>query len=196
MPRVHHVKKARKAIKEYDIKVGDSYYWWKFRYGGKRVSKTPPRRSQLTQSGYLSQLYDIQDRIGEAGNDIVDADGLVSFIEEIKSSIEELRSEAESSLENMPEHLQESSSSGEILRERIDTLEQAESDFDSIETDYEEPDEDELRTEVLEEEGWDEDDEDFDEEAVQGKIEDKKAEKFQEWLDEKLQELADIDLGG
>lgn len=31
MPRVTHVKKARKAIPGTDIKVGDSYYWWKFR---------------------------------------------------------------------------------------------------------------------------------------------------------------------
>ena len=29
MPRVIHVKKARKARPEYGIAVGDSYYWWR-----------------------------------------------------------------------------------------------------------------------------------------------------------------------
>ena len=42
MPRVNYVKKARKAIPGADIKVGDAYYWWKFRYGGKHVSKIRP----------------------------------------------------------------------------------------------------------------------------------------------------------
>ena len=57
MPRVHHVKRARKAVKSAGIKVGDSYYWWKFRYGGKHTSKTPPRQSQLTNSDKLSRAY-------------------------------------------------------------------------------------------------------------------------------------------
>ena len=39
MPRVHHVKSARKDNPV--AKKGESYYWWKFRYGGKRYSKTP-----------------------------------------------------------------------------------------------------------------------------------------------------------
>jgi hypothetical protein len=56
MPRVNFVKKARKAIPSSGIKVGDSYYWWKFRYGGKFVSKERPRQSQLTQSK-LSGVY-------------------------------------------------------------------------------------------------------------------------------------------
>ncbi len=54
MPRVTHVKKARKDNPV--CKAGESYYWWKFRYGGKRYSLTRPRPSQLTQSAYFGGL--------------------------------------------------------------------------------------------------------------------------------------------
>lgn len=69
MPRVHFVKKARKDVSNSDIKKGESYYWWKFRFGGKCVSRTPPKQSQLTQSDFLSQIYKIQDRISEMTTD-------------------------------------------------------------------------------------------------------------------------------
>ena len=65
MPRVKHVQSARKAIPSAGIEVGDSYYWWKFRYGGKRVSKTYPKRSQLTQSLW-SSVYAAQEELEEA----------------------------------------------------------------------------------------------------------------------------------
>lgn len=35
MARATLVKKARKDIPGTDIKAGDSYYWWAFRFGGK-----------------------------------------------------------------------------------------------------------------------------------------------------------------
>lgn len=66
MPRVHHVMKARKAQPHAGIEAGDEYYWWKFRYGGKRVSKTYPRRSALTQSQYYAAQYDAEDYAQEA----------------------------------------------------------------------------------------------------------------------------------
>jgi len=50
MPRVHFVKHARKDNDL--VKKGESYYWWKFRFTGKCMSKTPPRKSQLTESEY------------------------------------------------------------------------------------------------------------------------------------------------
>ncbi len=56
MARAHFVKKARKDNPAAGIKAGDSYYWWKFRRGGKHYSKTAPRPSQLTQSEYLRRL--------------------------------------------------------------------------------------------------------------------------------------------
>jgi hypothetical protein len=113
VPRVHHVKKARKDNPA--VKKGESYYWWKFRFGGKRYSKTRPKRSQLTQSGFLSQLWDLEDNLPTEGISAEDAE---SFAEELES----LAAECEDSLYAMPDHLQDSSSSGELLQERIDYL--------------------------------------------------------------------------
>ena len=112
MPRVHFVKKSRK---EYPgLPVGSSYYWWKFRYAPKRRSATKPRRSQLTQSGFLATLYELED------NPPTDLDGIESLIDELT----DLASECQDSLDNMPEQLQDTSESGELLSERISNLEQ------------------------------------------------------------------------
>lgn len=73
MPRVHYVKKARKDNPA--VEKGESYYWWKFRYAGKRYSKTRPRPSQLTQSDKLSRLFEAQESIDDA----IDAIGDFAF---------------------------------------------------------------------------------------------------------------------
>lgn len=115
------------------VNKGQTYYKWSFRFGGTHISLTHPRRSQLTNSGFLSSVYSIQERIGDmdAGN-YSERDELVSEIEDIKSELEDLLSQCEESLDNMPEHLRETSSSGEVLQERVDALEQAINDFDCI----------------------------------------------------------------
>ena len=143
--RVYHVKKARKARPEHNIKVGDSYYWWKFRFGGKRFSKEYPKRSQLTQSGFLQTLYSIQDDFE------FDRDDLENSVQDLISEIDQLREECECNLENMPEHLQESSSSGELLQERIDALEMWVSDIESVDLDIDEDLSDEDREERIDE---------------------------------------------
>ena len=144
MARATFVQKARKDVEGTDIKAGDSYYWWKFRFGGKRYSKTAPRRSQLTQSNFLGQLYDLQDRIGDMVCDSVgDFD---DFRDGVLADIEDLKSECENNLENMPEQLRESSS-GEILQERIDALESWYSEIENIQVEESE-DEDELEDNV------------------------------------------------
>lgn len=112
MARAHFVKKARKDNPA--VKAGESYYWWQFPYRAKQYSKTAPTRSQLTSSFFLSELYSIQDEI-EA---MTEPSGLPELI----SRIEELGYECENSLENMPEHLQETSDSGILLQERIDAM--------------------------------------------------------------------------
>lgn len=112
MPRVHFVKKARKDNPV--VKKGESYYWWKFRFGGKRFSVTRPKRSQLTQSSFLAALYDIEDGLGE---EMTEDD-----INLLVADLENLRDECECSLSNMPEQLQDSSESGMLLQERIDMI--------------------------------------------------------------------------
>jgi hypothetical protein len=143
MPKVNFVKKARKDINS-EIKAGDSYYWWKFRYGGKRVSKTPPKPKDLTQSDFLISLYSIEEEIESFSAD--DKESFDSQKEDILSQIEDLKTETEDKLSNMPEQLQ-SAPTGELLQERIDGLEEWYSELEAIECEY---DEDELREELAE----------------------------------------------
>lgn len=129
MPRVHHVKKARKDHR--DIKKGESYYWWKFRYGGRRTSRIRPTRQQLTQSGFLQNVYDIEDSIGAITTDEDMADQIQQLVDDVQS----LSDETQESLDAMPEQLQENSDSGMLLQERIESLEEMVSELESIDVD-------------------------------------------------------------
>jgi len=128
MPRVHHVKKARKDNPA--VKAGQPYYWWEFRYGGKRYSATFPKASQLTQSAFLGQVYDLNDRI--AALEVETPEDLESELEDIASEFNELGQECQGNLDNMPEALQDSSSSGEMLQERISACEDVASQLEEI----------------------------------------------------------------
>lgn len=126
------------------VKKGESYYWWKFAFGPKIISKTQPTRSQLTQSSFLSALYDLEDRVS---NEVVTYDPKVddytSTLESIRDNligeIESLRDGCQDSLDNMPEHLQESSTSGQTLQERIDGLESWISELEDIDCNVDVP---------------------------------------------------------
>jgi hypothetical protein len=131
MPRVTHVKSARKDNPV--CQKGEPYFWWKFRYGGKRYSLTRPKPSQLTQSEYLGTVYGLQEQI-EAWGSITNEDDLEMFKDEVRGQLEELRDTTEESRENMPESLQESPT-GELLQERYDALDEAVNEIDSIDAD-------------------------------------------------------------
>jgi len=165
MPRVTHVKAARQDNPV--CKKGESYYWWKFRYGGKHYSLTYPRPAQLTQSAYKGNLYNICDTQGNFSIDTSAYEGdfedrleqmkadAISQLEEIQSSIQEARDECQESLDNMPEQLQYAPT-GELLQERIDALENvdneidsASSEIDSVELDLTDCEDDDDRTGVL-----------------------------------------------
>jgi len=137
MPKVNFVKKARKDYPDLGIKKGDSYFWWKFNFGPKMVSKTAPRRSQLTRSPFLSALYDLEDEINSFTPQ--EPSDIESLRDDVISQLEEMKSECENNLENIPEQLRESSQAGQQLQERIDALEQSISDMESIsmETEFE-----------------------------------------------------------
>jgi hypothetical protein len=144
MAKVHHVKAARKPIKEAGVKVGESYYWWKFRRGARRVSKTYPRRSQLTQSDFLSQAYDIEDHIAalKAQDYMGDPDSLKSDLDDIASEIRSLGEEQADKLSNMPDSLQ-NGPTGELLQQRADECEAWADEIEGIEVDVpEDADED------------------------------------------------------
>ena len=184
------------------IAKGESYFWWQFKNGGKNFSKTRPKNSQLTQSAYLSQLYSIQERIEDISAE--DASDLESIVDELKSELEALKEETEEAKERMPDSLQDSPT-GELLQERIDNLENAISEIESIDLEYEEPDEDELMDDLkddvedleIPEEG-DEGYEDFDEDEARkalvtdAMIKEKKDEHLGDWINEKIEELQAI----
>ena len=114
MARLHHVHKARKDYPTEGIKKGQEYWWTKRRFRSKQRFAKKPRRSQLTGSDYLATIYDIQD-----GLSVTPA---VEDAESITDELEELLETCESSLDNMPEQLKDTSYSGELLTERIDSL--------------------------------------------------------------------------
>jgi len=148
MPRVTHVKSARKDNPV--AKKGESYYWWKFRYGGKRFSLTYPRPSQLTQSAYLGAVYDLIDMANNWEIDPEDDGAVENMRDELYGSVEEIQSECQESLDNMPESLQYSPT-GELLQERIDACDNAMNELDSIQ----EPDQwQEVRDAREEHEEW------------------------------------------
>ena len=130
MPRVTFVKSARKANPV--AAVGESYYWWKFRYGGKRFSKTYPRGSQLTQSAYFGGVRELVERIEDADIQIGEYDTFIEFRDEIVSDIRQLGEEASESRDNMPEGLQEGDT-GQMLEARYEACEQAASEIEYME---------------------------------------------------------------
>jgi len=148
MAKLNFVKKCRKDYPEYDIKKGDSYYWWQFRNSPKMKSKIRPKRSQLTQSSFLGQIYDILD------SDYFPEETSIKNLEELRDNLitllEELKDKCEESLDNMPEHLQDSSSTGELLQERIDNLEDWMSNLESVDFELDEELDEEEKKDIIE----------------------------------------------
>lgn len=128
MPRVRS-QVAAKDYPSHGIKKGETYYSWKFRYGGPRKSKTYPEPSQLTNSPFLQTVYGAAEQIDEAE----DADALRSIAQEVRDAGEE----CQSSLDNMPEGLQQGST-GELLQTRIDNCEAWADEIERVADDLEE----------------------------------------------------------
>lgn len=82
-------------------------------------------RSKWESSEYLGAIYDIQDNF--------DADDIDSTL----SSLEDLKSELEDKLDNIPEQLRDASA-GSLLQERIDAIDEAISDIEGYKYEYEE----------------------------------------------------------
>lgn len=165
------------------IAKGESYYWWQFKNSPKQFSKERPKNSQLTQSEFMSQLYALEEKIEEFSCE--DKDEFETFRDEVKDEMETLRDECQEKLDAMPEHLQDSSSSGELLNERIEAMDNWISEIENIECDYEEED---LRQDVL-------DEKDEDEELDDDEIEERVKEKIQEKVNEAIEELQNASHG-
>lgn len=193
------------------VPKGSVYYWWKFRYGSKHISLTPPKPQQLTQSEFNIAILDIQDDLDAIG-DLTTIEEVRDQVEEIKGRIEELRDEQEEKKSNMPDSLQESAT-GELLQERYDALDDWYNDLDGLDLDdadtsYEMVFDDEYgeisEYVTVDEAGsvkWNDekpgDDEDFDREdydldAISVEIKEKYEEKISEYLAEKVEEIQSI----
>lgn len=121
--------KPRDESDEVIIQKGQTYYMWSFPFGGTYKQLTPPRRSQLTRSEFLGQMYDLEDSVMEFTCNTLEE--LETQVEEWKSELESIRDEQEEKRDNMPESLQESFS-GELLQERYDALEDLINELDCI----------------------------------------------------------------
>ncbi len=110
MPRVHHVKKARKDNPV--VLKGQPYYWWKFAYSPKRYSNTRPRPSQLTQSDKLSRYYEAQETVDDIDTKEHYLD-IVIVLEEVAENVREIGEEYQESANNIREHFSESGTADE-----------------------------------------------------------------------------------
>lgn len=115
----------QKSRKEYkcskcgtSISKGDDYKRIIINFKKPRIvcDRCKIKRSELTDSEYLQWLYDLQDDC-DCENDI-DKDYLISELEGKKEELDD-------KLSNMPESLQDSSSSGMQLSERIESIDNA-----------------------------------------------------------------------
>lgn len=133
MARLHYVKKAMKDNPV--AKKGEPYYWWKFRYGGKRYSKERPPGSALINSPFLRTAAEIGEEIAVMAPE--DADHFETLRDDFAQRIRELGEEAQGSFDNLPEGLQQGPT-GELLEGRSETCEEWASNIEGIEV--EEPD--------------------------------------------------------
>ena len=132
MPRVHLVKKSRKDYP--GIPKGSTYYWWKFRYGGMHRSLIRPRQSQLTQSSHLSEAYSIQEDLEALIiQDIKEGIDLQEYADRIR----ELGQNAEDSLYNMPDGLQQGDV-GQMLEQRTSDMEDWANELEGVDTEIDE----------------------------------------------------------
>jgi hypothetical protein len=127
MARAYYVKSARKDNPA--VKKGQPYWWWKFRYGGKRYSATRPRPSQLTSSPYYSAIRQMIEFVEDSEFPVGDTDQLETVRDDLTTQLQELLDETQDALDNMPEQLQD----GSVLQERVEALESAISEVEDVE---------------------------------------------------------------
>jgi hypothetical protein len=152
MPRVNYVKKARKDQGRCskcgdEIKAGDPYRHWSFRYGGKRKrcmkASCSPRQSDLTQSklaGAYAAIEDAEDSIDAAGTLSDIAEALQSAAEGVRDVAQEYQDAAESQRDYFPDSpiADENEERAQELEWFADDLENKGSEIDGEDLDLDE----------------------------------------------------------
>lgn len=133
MPRVHTAT-AAKDYPSHDIKKGDTYYHWSFFRGPKQMSKTPPKRSQTTGSGKLSNAYAVEETFEEDVHAAKTLDDIDTALDQAISDIGDVISEFEESAENIRESFSESPQADEA-EEAGQNLDDWRAELESIQSD-------------------------------------------------------------
>ena len=140
MSKVTFVKCAAKDNPALSIKKGDSYYWWKHRFGPKQVSKTPPTPAMTTSSEFLRSAYNLNDELAAfVCSTVEDAE---TQTQDLSDRARELAEECQEKFDNMPEGLQQGST-GELLQERVDGMNELADALENLDLDISEKEESE-----------------------------------------------------
>ncbi len=105
MPRVHTAK-ANKDYPKHGIKKGQQYWHWAFFRGPKQMSATPPRRSQTTGSGKLSNLYAAEEALEDAIAAATEPADVASALEDAATAADECATEYDDAISNLQEAFQ------------------------------------------------------------------------------------------
>jgi hypothetical protein len=123
--------KAGKDYPQYGIAKGQMHYTWSiFTGASSRTYRqlTPPRRSQLTGSEFLSAVFDIEDDLAALTS--------LDDLEDIIDRLDTLSSETQDKFDNMPEGLQQGDT-GQMLESRANGCSAAKDELDEIKDEYE-----------------------------------------------------------
>lgn len=163
MGKVQVITKSRKEYKCSKcgkvIPAGSRYYKGEINFGPTiiRCTECGLEHWEVTTSDYQLRAGEIVYRWRE--NYDTSEDGIASIV----SDLEELRDELQDRLDNMPEGLQEGDI-GQLLQERIDALDSAISDLESIDIDTIQED---ALSDYRSDLDFEEDDSDLDEDSLQ-----------------------------
>lgn len=182
MGKVQYVKKARKEHKCSKcgniIKVGEPYK--------KGVINFHPDIIRCVNCGLKSWEVTTSDYCKEVGciceewSENYGCDETTSG--QIVETLNDLLSQCQESLENMPENLKESSSTGELLQTRIEQLEEAVNELEQIDTDSLRREAEESATDEVDREEFDSDEE------HEAAIDERTQELFEEALTDAIEE--------
>lgn len=147
MARVNTVSKSLKAQGECgkcrkEIKKGDGYRWWQFRFGGggkcvRCLAPTcRPRQSELTGSDKLSRVY----AVGESVEDAIsafredkDVDSLKTALTDGAEQLREVAQEYRDSSESIESGMNNRMPACDELEEKADSLESTADEMESAE---------------------------------------------------------------